>query len=436
MPSFNISTAVTAAQALSAGQTGVVTSSGSIIEPTLNYAVQISGAHSLSLSTPLLNNAGIIRAMAGPTTAAVYAAAASGNAYILNTGTIQGVIAVLAADTALAIVLDNAGILSGTSGAVAFGGASDMLVLRNGSAISGLVTDQGGIDWVNYAAWTGSGITIALGGGFTGSASGISGFENVYGSEQADSITGDAADNVLVGLGGQDTLSGGEGHDVLWGLAGRDTLLGGAGHDTLYGGADNDSLQGGAGNDTYQVTDGLDAVTEPAAEGFDVVFTTTSWTVTSAHIEGVYAMAGGLTLTGGTGDDVLVAAAAAGSTLNGRDGADALWGQAGDDALDGGLGHDVLRAGGGFDTLTGGAGDDKLVGGDGNDTFVFSLGASFGTDEVFDWRRSEGDVLLFQGTQQQAVITVVGGNTVVTLTQGTIHLYGVTDLTQSDLIFA
>ena len=435
MPSFTISTAVTTTQTLSAGETGVVTSTGSVIEATVNAAVQISGAHSMSLSTPLLNNAGTIRANASPTSAGVYFGGASGGAYIVNTGIIEGAFGIYAAETGIGIVLDNAGTLGGSNGAVVFGGSSDMLILRNGSFITALVADDGGIDWVNYAGWTGTGIVITLGGAFTGSAANITGFENVYGSEQTDVITGDGLANVLVGLGGRDTIHGGGGNDVLWGLLDRDSLMGGGGDDTLYGGADNDRMEGGTGNDTYQVTDGLDVVTELAGEGFDVVFTTVSWLVTSAHVEGVYAVGSDITLTGGTSDDVLVADAAAGSILDGRDGADTLWGQAGADVLTGGNGNDVLRGGGSLDQLTGGAGDDQLVGGAGNDIFVWVLTAPFGTDEVFDWSRAQADQLRFFGAQQQAVITVVGGNTIVTLAQGTIHLYGVTDLTQQDLLF-
>lgn len=55
--------------------------------------------------------------------------------------------------------------------------------------------------------------------------------ENAIGTQFADTIYGNAAENELFGRSGADTL---------YGLAGNDTLLGGAGSNVLDGGADND----------------------------------------------------------------------------------------------------------------------------------------------------------------------------------------------------
>ena len=57
-------------------------------------------------------------------------------------------------------------------------------------------------------------------------------FENLTGFTGNDTLTGDAADNVLTGLGGNDTLSGGAGDDILIGGGGTDVIDGGAGIDT------------------------------------------------------------------------------------------------------------------------------------------------------------------------------------------------------------
>ena len=73
--------------------------------------------------------------------------------------------------------------------------------------------------------------------------------ENVTGSRQNDTITGDAVPNILKGGGGIDVLSGGDENDKLYGEAGNDTLNGDAGNDMLMGGAGNDELNGGAGDD-------------------------------------------------------------------------------------------------------------------------------------------------------------------------------------------
>lgn len=61
------------------------------------------------------------------------------------------------------------------------------------------------------------------------------------------SNTGDADDNLLIGLNGDSNLIGN---------AGNDTLVGNNGNDTLDGGIGNDLLKGGAGDDTYIFTVG------------------------------------------------------------------------------------------------------------------------------------------------------------------------------------
>lgn len=59
--------------------------------------------------------------------------------------------------------------------------------------------------------------------------------------------------------------------------------------------------------------------------------------------------------TGTPAGDLLIAASAADTTLEGLDGDDAIYGGAGDDTLDGGAGRDFLAGGGGVDRLTGGS---------------------------------------------------------------------------------
>ena len=74
--------------------------------------------------------------------------------------------------------------------------------------------------------------------------------ENLTGSSQKDSLTGDDNPNVLMGMGGADTLNGGIGNDMLSGGDGDDTLNGGIGNDMLSGGDGDDTLNGDAGDDT------------------------------------------------------------------------------------------------------------------------------------------------------------------------------------------
>ena len=86
----------------------------------------------------------------------------------------------------------------------------------------------------------------------------IGGIQNLTGSAFNDTLTGDAADNTLMGGDGRDTLAGGAGDDTLMGGDGDDTLsatsgenmlMGGAGDDTITGGSDVDTINGGAGDD-------------------------------------------------------------------------------------------------------------------------------------------------------------------------------------------
>jgi Ca2+-binding RTX toxin-like protein len=74
----------------------------------------------------------------------------------------------------------------------------------------------------------------------------------------ADTLTGNARNDTLHGLGGGDTVIGGGGADTLLGDAGNDTLLGGVGADNLNGGAGNDYLWGGTRGDTLTGGGGRD----------------------------------------------------------------------------------------------------------------------------------------------------------------------------------
>ncbi len=71
-----------------------------------------------------------------------------------------------------------------------------------------------------------------------------------FGTDNADTISGDADTDIIYGFDGNDTLSGAGGDDVIYGGEGTDDLDGDAGNDTLVGGTGADNLDGGDGNDT------------------------------------------------------------------------------------------------------------------------------------------------------------------------------------------
>ena len=75
---------------------------------------------------------------------------------------------------------------------------------------------------------------------------GNAGQDLIFGGDGVDTINGNAEDDRLDGDAGNDILNGGDGDDMLWGEADRDRLSGGTGNDTLDAGAGDDNLLGGA----------------------------------------------------------------------------------------------------------------------------------------------------------------------------------------------
>ncbi|HKP23450.1 MAG TPA: calcium-binding protein [Dongiaceae bacterium] len=162
------------------------------------------------------------------------------------------------------------------------------------------------------------------------------------GNNLANTINGDAGDNVLDGLGSNDTLNGNAGNDIL------------------DGGSGDDVMKGGKDSDTYHVDSSKDKIIEAAGQGFDQVFSAASSFTLSANIENALMVAGGGNLTGNTLNNS-IDGNAAGNLLDGGGGNDDIEGHGGVDTLKGGAGHDMLD---------GGAGDDKMAGGAGNDIYV------------------------------------------------------------------
>ena len=201
-------------------------------------------------------------------------------------------------------------------------------------------------------------ITASAGGHAAGDT--ISGFEDLTGSYRyADSLTGNAEDNRLRGLGGADSLHGGGGNDALEGGAGEDTLHGEDGNDSLYGGADADTLYGGDDNDWLEGGDGADSL--DGGEGEDAVTYYSSPQPVNVNLGAGTALGGHA-----NGDTIRGFENIAGSTQN-----DSLTGSSGDNDLYGQDGEDTLRGEGGNDVLQGGADGDVLDGGPGWDALSY-----------------------------------------------------------------
>ena len=192
-----------------------------------------------------------------------------------------------------------------------------------------------------------------------------------YGNSDANTLTGNAGNNLLDGDAGADTMLGGAGNDVYfvdnagdavvedpgegfdavfstahfrlsanvdalvlqgnadlqgYGNGDANLMYGNAGNNILDGGAGADAMFGGAGNDVYYVDNAGDQVVENPGEGFDAVFSTAHFRLT-ANVEALV-LQGSADLQG-----------------YGNAGVNALYGNAGNNLLDGGAGADAMSAG-------------------------------------------------------------------------------------------
>ena len=73
--------------------------------------------------------------------------------------------------------------------------------------------------------------------------------ENINGSKNDDTITGDNDKNILKGNAGDDKISGNAGNDIIYGGTGKDILDGGLDDDSLYAEGGDDTLTGSDGKD-------------------------------------------------------------------------------------------------------------------------------------------------------------------------------------------
>ena len=151
---------------------------------------------------------------------------------------------------------------------------------------------------------------------------------------------------------------------TLSGTAANDMLVGGAGNDTISGGAGADSMAGGAGDDIYYVDNPGDIVTEAVGGGTDTIYASVDYTLSATtEVEALRANAADrVKLTGNAYSHTLV----------------------------GNIGNDTLVGGAGNDTINGGAGADSMAGGAGNDTYyidnpgdIVTEAAGGGTDTIY-----------------------------------------------------
>ncbi|SHG99599.1 Ca2+-binding protein, RTX toxin-related [Chryseolinea serpens] len=159
---------------------------------------------------------------------------------------------------------------------------------------------------------------------------------------------------------------GGTGNTIantIVGNSGDNALSGGGGNDTLDGGsAGSDTLTGGTGDDTFIVNSTGDSVVELAAEGTDIVFSSSSTHTLSSNVENITLTgASNIAAIGNTLDNIMIGNTG-NNTLTGNDGNDSLDGGAGNDSMIGGIGNDAYYVDSSSDTITEavGAGTDTV----------------------------------------------------------------------------
>ena len=139
----------------------------------------------------------------------------------------------------------------------------------------------------------------------------------------------------------------------------------------ITGGAGDDYIIAGSGNDIIIDNYGSNHINGGAGNDVIIAHGTDLTGCQGNTLEGDD---GNDYLEGGQGNDTLSGGAGY-DVLYGLGGNDALIGGQGNDYLDGGEGNDVLEGGEGDDILAGGKGDDALLGGAGNDLLLGASGA-------------------------------------------------------------
>ncbi|XWK90592.1 MAG: hypothetical protein U7127_11235 [Phormidium sp.] len=350
-----------------------------------------------------------------------------GGIYRVNTGDAAN--NVLSADPSyVALMSGGAGNdnITGAPGSDTLAGGSGDDTLAGGAGNDSIDGGTGNDVAVYQGVYTDYAVSILSNGNIQlvdqNTANGNEGTDTLSGIEQIDFVGGGIY-RVVTGSAANDVLSTNPVWSLMFGGAGNDSITGASDSDTLAGGDDNDTLAGGAGNDSIDGGSGFDravlqghytdyAVSILSNGNIQLVDQNTAngneGTDTLSGIEQIDFVGGGIYRVN-TGD-------AANNVLSANPSYVALmFGGAGNDNIMGAPGSDTLAGGDDNDTLAGGAGDDSITGGTGADRFVFNalptgrrLSEDFGyitgepspegIDRIADFKRSEGDKVLINGS--------------------------------------
>ena len=251
---------------------------------------------------------------------------------------------------------------------------ADALIATENAVLSGSVFSDNGsgadsdvdgpalqVSAVNGSAVNvGTQITLASGARLTVNANGTFSYDPNHAFDALPDFANSGASNTTAPDSFTYTLVGGNTVTVTLTVRGADSngdiLQGTGGADLLNGGIGVDTLTGGAGNDSYFVNAG-DVVIELSGQGFDIVYASTSYVLSSgASVEVLGTIDNmattALNLTGNELANYITGNAGANLLDGGPGGADALWGRGGDDSYYVDVGDDVIEyAGDGYDIV-------------------------------------------------------------------------------------
>jgi Ca2+-binding RTX toxin-like protein len=241
-------------------------------------------------------------------------------------------------------------------------GADTVIRLRNGGTAPGFRITLLNVQATELSPYNLSGVDSHVFAPAPQSFEGTADPDTFVSADGADTIRGHGGNDVLYGAGGNDLIEGGDGNDEIVGGSGDDTLRGGANNDFLEGGAGTDQLAGGTGDDVYVVESPSDVIVEAAGEGFDIVYSRSSYALgAAAEVE----------ILSSISQDATTAMELVGNGFS-----QIIYGNAGANFLQGGGGTDYLVGLGGNDTyFVAGPGDNVVesVGGGARDVVYTPL---------------------------------------------------------------
>ena len=211
-----------------------------------------------------------------------------------------------------------------------------------------------------------------------GDADTLANIENVIGSDQDDTLTGNTDSNIFEGGLGNDALNAGDGSDeyVFSVGDGQDTITDTDGTDDFIrmgaGIAQADVILTQVGNNLeITFTSGTDKIT--VIDHYDAGTTKQVEKIVFDDLSEM-SLVGPNVVDGTSGADTIYGTVD-NDLINGYEGNDYIYGEGGDDEIHGGAGNDWIYTGSGNDIIYGDDGNDRIYDGGGQDTYNGGAGS-------------------------------------------------------------